>query len=212
MLGFAAYGFAWWEALPVLRERYWDGIAADRPAAYWTWGNLAALVVCAGPLLGPGLAMLRRGADRVVLLLVAAAVACVVLADLSQMSRAEVGGSGSPFVPWLLLSTALLPERWRRWGCCSRSAGPSRCSSCSLIRPGDGQIETSVGRIETSRSCGGGEGLGWNDGTLDSTSGSNGAWANAGSPSAGGDGGGEAELPRARAPVRATTCRTSPGR
>jgi hypothetical protein len=21
-----------------------------------------------------------------------------------------------PFVPWLLLGTALLPERWRRWG------------------------------------------------------------------------------------------------
>jgi hypothetical protein len=21
-----------------------------------------------------------------------------------------------PFVPWLLLTTALLPERWRRWG------------------------------------------------------------------------------------------------
>ncbi|MCB0895370.1 MAG: hypothetical protein H6529_09215 [Nocardioides sp.] len=116
VLGFAAYGFAWWEALPVLRERYWDGIAADRPAAYWTWGNLAALVVCAGPLLGPGLAMLRRGADRVVLLLVAAAVACVVLADLSQMSRAEVERIWLPFVPWLLLSTALLPERWRRWG------------------------------------------------------------------------------------------------
>jgi hypothetical protein len=116
VLGFAAAGFAWWEALPVLRERYWDGIASDRPGAYWTWGNLAALVVCAGPLLGAGLAVLRRGSDRAVLLLAGAAAACVVLADLSQMSRAEVERIWLPFVPWLLLTTALLPERWRRWG------------------------------------------------------------------------------------------------
>lgn len=116
VLTFAAGGFAWWEAFPVLRERYWDGIAADRPAAYWTWANLAALLVCAGPLLGAGLACVRRGTDRTVLLLAGAAVAAVGLADASQMSRAEVERIWLPFVPWLMLATALLPERWRRWG------------------------------------------------------------------------------------------------
>ncbi|WP_395659395.1 hypothetical protein [Nocardioides sp.] len=116
VLGFAAAGFAWWEAFPVLRERYWDGIAADRPASYWVWGDLAALVVCAGPLVGSGLAVLRRGSDRVVTLLAAAAAACVLVADLSGMSKAEVERIWLPFVPWLLLATALLPERWRRWG------------------------------------------------------------------------------------------------
>ncbi|WP_395691402.1 hypothetical protein [Nocardioides sp.] len=116
VLAFAAGGFAWWEAFPVLRERYWDGIAADRPGAYWTWANLAALVVCAGPLLGAAVAMLRRGSDRVVLWLAGSAAACIVLADLSQMSRAEVERIWLPFVSWLLLTTALLPERWRRWG------------------------------------------------------------------------------------------------
>ena len=30
------------------------------------------------------------------------------------MSKAEVERIWLPFVPWLLLSTALLPERWRR--------------------------------------------------------------------------------------------------
>ena len=50
----AAAGFAWWEAYPVLTERYWDGIAGDRPASYWLWGNLAALAVSAGPLVGAG--------------------------------------------------------------------------------------------------------------------------------------------------------------
>lgn len=116
VLVFAASGFSWWEAAPVLRERYWDGIAADRPAAYWTWGNLAALLVCTGPMLGAGLAALRRDTDRVVTILAAAAAASVGLADLSQMSRAEVERIWLPFVPWLLLATALLPERWLRWG------------------------------------------------------------------------------------------------
>jgi hypothetical protein len=114
---FAALGFAWWEAFPVVHERYWRGLAADRPAAYWWWGNLAALVLCAGPALGAGLARLvalRRGADRVVLLLVSGATAAVLLADLSRMSKAEVERIWLPFVPWLLLSTALLPDRWRR--------------------------------------------------------------------------------------------------
>ena len=116
VLAFAAYGFAWWEAFPVLRERYWDGIASDRPGAYWTWGNLGALLVCTGPLLGAGLAALRRGSDRVVLLLAGAAATSIAIADLSQMSRAEVERIWLPFVPWLMLTTALLPERWRRWG------------------------------------------------------------------------------------------------
>ena len=63
--------------------------------------------------------LLRRGPQDLpysVSLLVAAAAACVLLADLSQMSRAEVERIWLPFVPWLTLSIVLLPERWRRWG------------------------------------------------------------------------------------------------
>ena len=119
VLAFAVAGFLWWDAYPVLKDRYWDGLAADRPATYWMWANLAALALSAGPLLGAGLASLataRRRADRVVVLLVTAAVATVVVADLSRMSKAEVERIWLPFVPWLLLSTALLPESWRRWG------------------------------------------------------------------------------------------------
>ncbi|GGO75429.1 hypothetical protein [Nocardioides deserti] len=119
VLGFAAAGFAWWEAYPVLHDRYWEGIAADRPAAYWMWGNLAALLVCTGPLLGSGLALLGRDAfrhERVVVLLAGAALLAIAAADLSRMSKAEVERIWLPFVPWLMLTTALLPERWRRWG------------------------------------------------------------------------------------------------
>lgn len=123
VLAFAAAGFAWWEAFPALRERYWDGIANDRPASYWLWANLAALVVCAGPLVAAGIAQVVAairskpgGGTRVVTLLVVAAAACVVLADASLMSKAEVERIWLPFVPWLLVSTALLDHGWRRPG------------------------------------------------------------------------------------------------
>jgi hypothetical protein len=51
-----------------------------------------------------------------VLLLSAAAVSIVALADVSLMSKAEVERIWLPLVPWLLLSCALLPESWRRRG------------------------------------------------------------------------------------------------
>ena len=123
MLAFALAGFSWWEAFPVLRERYYDGVASDRPMTYWWWGNLAALAICAGPLVGAGLAMLRRSSDRVVLLLVGATALALAAADLSGMSRSEVERIWLPFVPWLTISVALLPQRWRRWGLGVQVAG-----------------------------------------------------------------------------------------
>ncbi len=52
VLTFAAAGFSWWEAFPVLRERYYDGVASNRPMVYWSWGSLAALSFSAGPVVG----------------------------------------------------------------------------------------------------------------------------------------------------------------
>ena len=124
VLVFAAFGFYWWEALGVLHDRYWDGIARNRPASYWMWGNVAALVFSAGPMLGAGLA--RAGASarslfgeagsRAVLVLTGAAFASVAVADLSRMSKGEVERIWLPFAPWLLISTAFLPRRWRTAG------------------------------------------------------------------------------------------------
>jgi hypothetical protein len=125
VLAFAAGGFAWWEAYPVLVERYWAGIASRRPFGYWVWGNLGALAISAGPIVGTSVAVAiartRRLAtaitgQRVVVILTLAAMLSIVLADLSAMSKAEVERIWLPFVPWLLVATALLPERWRRWG------------------------------------------------------------------------------------------------
>ncbi|BDZ54529.1 hypothetical protein [Agromyces marinus] len=125
VLAFAAFGFAWWEAFPVLVERYWDGVASRRQFTYWVWGNLAALSFSAGPLAGAAVATAgARGLswraqarpERVVIVLALAAALTIVAADLSQMSKAEVERIWLPFVPWLLVGTALLTARWRRWG------------------------------------------------------------------------------------------------
>jgi methylthioxylose transferase len=116
VLGFAAAGFAWWDAYPVLRERYYDGIAGDRPQSYWWFGDLACLVVSAGPLLLPGLLAAAVARPRVVGLLAGSAALAVAAADASGMSKAEVERIWLPFVPWLTLSLTALPERWRRWG------------------------------------------------------------------------------------------------
>ncbi len=124
VLVFAAYGFSWWEAFGVLHDRYWDGVARNRPAAYWMWGNFAALAFSAGPMLGAGLAragasarsLFREAETRVVLVLAGAALAIVTTADLSRMSKGEVERIWLPFAPWLLISTAFLPRRWRAAG------------------------------------------------------------------------------------------------
>jgi hypothetical protein len=130
VIAFAVAGFAWWEALPVLTQRYWDGVASSRPAAYWMWGNLAALTCSAGLWVGPSVAAAltrwRRArpvasddpgrAEQVAVMLVLAALLTVLLADLSQMSKAEVERIWLPFVPWLLVGTSLLPDRWRTTG------------------------------------------------------------------------------------------------
>ncbi len=117
-------GFSYLEAIPAIRDRYFEGVGGRRPAAYWLWGGPAALLFATGPLLGAGLGHAARwwrhlrddAQARVVLLLSGAGVLTVLLADASQMSKAEVERIWLPFVPWLLLSCALLPERWRRRG------------------------------------------------------------------------------------------------
>ena len=45
---FSALGFHWWEAYPVLRERYYDGIASERAYGYWVWANVAAWTFTVG--------------------------------------------------------------------------------------------------------------------------------------------------------------------
>ena len=121
---FAALGFSYLDGLSALRGRYYDGVGGRRPATYWTWGGLAALAFSAGPLAGAGLAQLvsraraylRDEPTRAIAALAAAAAASVLVAVATGLSKAEVERIWLPFVPWILLSCALLPERWRRRG------------------------------------------------------------------------------------------------
>src|SRR4051812_30361887 len=110
--------------LSAIHDRYWEGVGGRRPWQYWLWADLGALAISAGPLAFTGLTHLCVGArgfrddasSRVVVWLSGAGATAVLLADASQMSRAEVERIWLPFVPWLLLSCSLLPEDWRRRG------------------------------------------------------------------------------------------------
>jgi hypothetical protein len=107
---FTLSGFWWFDGYHLVVQRYYQGIASQRPFSYWAWGNLAALT-CATGLAVP--AALHRMRDR--LGLVIASVLCaVVVADLSALSKAETERIWLPFAVWLLAATAYLPARHRR--------------------------------------------------------------------------------------------------
>jgi hypothetical protein len=110
---FTLAGFSWVDGYSKVRVIYAASIAAARPYSYFVWANLAAVVCAIGPA---GVAGLRRIATRPVgpYLVVAAAVAAMLVADLSGMSKAEVERIWLPFAMWTCLACAELPHP-RRW-------------------------------------------------------------------------------------------------
>ena len=116
VVAFTAAGFWWFTGFSHVRVIYAASIAASRPYSYFVWANLAACRsrsarrsgrVCAArppPRTLPGPAAL----------LVLAALAAVVVADLTGLSKAEVERIWLPFAVWLVVPCALLP-RPRRW-------------------------------------------------------------------------------------------------
>lgn len=113
---FSAFGFHWWEAYPVLRERYYDGIASERSYGYWVWANLAAWTFTAGVAVWAAFPATADAARRRVPLAVLAAggLTTIALATLSGMSKAEVERIWLPFTIWVVAVPALLPDRWQR--------------------------------------------------------------------------------------------------
>jgi hypothetical protein len=110
---FTLAGFSWVDGYSKVRVIYAASIAAARPYSYFVWANLAAVMCAIGPA---GVAGLRRIATRPVgpYLVVAAAVAAMLVADLSGMSKAEVERIWLPFAMWTCLACAELPHP-RRW-------------------------------------------------------------------------------------------------
>lgn len=116
---FAVAGFWWFDGYTLVQQRYWQGIANNRPFQYWGWANLAS-VVCAvglGTVAGIGrvfdIAAIKRRSG--IHLLVLAALTAILFADLSMLSKAETERIWLPFEVWLLAAGALLPVRSQRW-------------------------------------------------------------------------------------------------
>ena len=111
---FTLGGYWWFEGLEVVAQRVRDGAAyADREAQS-TWflaGNLAAGALAAGPAVVAGLAGIR---GRLALLPLAA-LAGVLISDLSGFVLGETERIWLPFVVWLLPATASLPARSHRF-------------------------------------------------------------------------------------------------
>ena len=112
---FWASGFAWWEAFPVLRERYYDGVASERAFSYWVWADVAAWTFTLGLATWAAVPSLRRASRHrdAGALVIASAVVAVGVAALSGMSKAEVERIWLPFTLWVLAAGAFLPVRWR---------------------------------------------------------------------------------------------------
>lgn len=116
---FFVAGFWWLDGYHLVQERYWQGIAVERPFQYWGWANFAA-TVCAiglGSVAGIGrafdIAAVRRRSG--LHLLVFGALLSIVCADLSQLSKAETERIWLPFTVWLVAAGVLLPWKSLRW-------------------------------------------------------------------------------------------------
>jgi methylthioxylose transferase len=117
VLGFTAAGFWWFTGFAHLRVIYAASAAADRPYAYFVWANLAALLLALGPAVVAGLRRVAadsRALPVAAVALAGAALAAVLVADVSGMSKAEVERIWLPFAIWLAGPCALLP-RARSW-------------------------------------------------------------------------------------------------
>lgn len=112
---FTLSDFWWLDGYRLVKIRYYQGIAATRPFAYWSWGNLAATVCAVGLATAAALHRILSPARLRALdpaaLLPAAALCALLAADLSGLSKAETERIWLPFDVWLLAATAYLPVR-----------------------------------------------------------------------------------------------------
>jgi hypothetical protein len=114
----SATGFWWPEGLAATRRAYTQGFAATRSPWVFVWLNVTAVAIAAGPALAPALRRARGPAA----VLAFGAMAGLVVADLSLLSKGEVERIWLPWLPWLAVATAALPTAGRRAWLSSQAA------------------------------------------------------------------------------------------
>ena len=130
-LAFYARGFSWFDGLRPARELQLAGVFEHRPyRSSLLVASPAAFALVVGPAVAVGLARLRRHGAWV---LCGAALAGLLLADLSGTPAAETERVWLPFAPWLLLAA----------GAASRTCAAAGVAGGSGDRgaypPGDGE-------------------------------------------------------------------------
>jgi hypothetical protein len=108
---FVAAGFDWFDGLAATHRAYLAGVAPERPDRYFLLANLAVLAVSVGPAAVAGIARLR---DRATWWLVGGALAGVLAANVSLMSKGEVERIWLPAVPFLVLGAVAFGSRAER--------------------------------------------------------------------------------------------------
>lgn len=113
-IAFTVAGFWWLDGYHLVVQRYYQGIATERPFAYWWWANFAATVCAVGLATA---AAAHRALSRTTLraldptaLLVLAGLCAILVADASGLSKAETERIWLPFDVWVLAATAFLPK------------------------------------------------------------------------------------------------------
>jgi len=108
---FVAGGFWWFDGLSGSVARYEAGVSSQRPLAWFALANLGALALVLGPATTIGLTRLRQAPAAA---LTWAALAGVLAANLSSLSKGEVERIWMIFVPWILVVCATFDLRRAR--------------------------------------------------------------------------------------------------
>ena len=110
---FALGGYSWFEGFSVTGDRVRSGPSyADRPMTFFLFANLAAAAIAVGPAGVAGLASLRR---RALAVLPLAALAGMLVSDVTGLVRGETERIWLPFTIWVVTAAGALPRGQRRF-------------------------------------------------------------------------------------------------
>lgn len=121
-VAFAVAGFWWFDGQAEVVIRYYEGIGARRPYSYWVWANAAVLAISVGPAVVAGLGAAVHRVRQIgacvppAYWLAGAALAGMLAATLSGLSKSEVERIWLPFLVWVIpLAAATRPGGHRLW-------------------------------------------------------------------------------------------------